>query len=142
MRTVVAVLAGVLTWFLAVMVGTILTTTLFVMAGIVTRQELTVQLPLGFLAANLVVSLLAAAAGGWLASRLDDPGRWRAAIGLALLVVLVSVANARAPASAIGTLTWYPWVITFLSAIGVALGGWARRSFVDFPASPRSTTPT
>lgn len=135
LRTGLAILAGTLAWVVAVVVGTIIATTLFVTESRASGHELTVQLPLTYLAANLVVSLLAAAAGGWLAGRLDDPGRWRPVVGLVLVVIVVSATNMRAPMSAIGTLEWYPWLVMAISALGAGLGGWSRRSAVDVPRS-------
>ena len=139
LRTAIAILAGFLTMVLLVMVGTIVVTTLFVTEEISAMAELTVELPLGYLVANLVISLLAAVAAGWLASRLDGPGGWRPVAGLAIAVVAMSVLSVRDPAGPYGNLPWYPWVIMILGVVGALVGGWSRMRSVTFPTT-RNTT--
>lgn len=141
LRTAAAILAGFLLMVLIVMVGTIVATTFFVTEEIAEMRELTVTLPAGYLVANLVISLLAAVAGGWLASRLDGPGRWRPVLGMAALVFLTSLFNMRSPAGSGGTLAWYPWVILVIGVAGTLLGGWSRMRSVEFPAIRDSAPP-
>lgn len=126
-RTTVAILCGFLAMTVIVLSGTIVATTLFITGGLETVSRPDAPLPALYLAANLGISFLAALLGGWLASRLDAPGGWRPVIGMAVLVLVMSIANQAVPRSSTGAaVAWYPWVLVLLGVGGSLLGGWLR----------------
>ncbi|HET9455388.1 MAG TPA: hypothetical protein VFO66_13975 [Gemmatimonadaceae bacterium] len=127
LRTAVAILCGFLAMSLVVLSGTIVATTLFITGGLETVSRPDTPLPALYLAANLGISLVAALLGGWLASRLDPPGGWRPVIGMAVLVLVMSVANQAVPRSSSGTpVAWYPWALVVIGVVGSLTGGWLR----------------
>lgn len=126
-RTAVAILCGFLAMMIIVIAGTVAATTLFVAGGLGTMNTPDTPLSGTYLTANLLVSFLGALAGGWLASRLDTPGSWRAVIGTAALVLAMSVTNRFVPRGSSGEpLAWYPWIIVAIGVAGTMLGGWLR----------------
>jgi len=133
LRTFIATLAGLLLMIIIVVAGTTVATTLFLTETVAAAREFPARLPASYVAANLVISFLAAVAGGWLACRLDDAGRWRPVVGLSIVVLAMSAWTMRETRTQVGALTWYPWVILLVGLAGVALGGWSRRRSVDFP---------
>lgn len=134
-RTGVAILAGFLSMIIVVVLGTALVAALFVPGGMAGMRDEALVLPAGYLVANLIVSLLAAVAGGWVASRMDAPGRWLPVLGVAVLVFAMSLTNQAVPRAGSGAeLTWYPWALLVLGAGGALVGGWVRmRSAVWSP---------
>ena len=134
-RTGVAILCGFLAMAIVVMVGTVGATALFVDGGAPALGRSGAPFAWPYLFANLGVSFAAALLGGWLASRLDAPGRWRPVIGLALLVLLMSVANQAVPRASSGApVAWYPWAIVVLGVAGAVAGGWLRVRRTSPPA--------
>ena len=126
-RTAVAILCGFLAMTLVVITGTVVAASAFVTGGLITLQQAETPLPTLYLLANLGVSFAAAVLGGWLASRLDAPSRWRPVVGLAILVLVMSVANQAVPRSSGGApVSWYPFALILLGVTGTLAGGLLR----------------
>ena len=84
----------------------------------------------GYLAANLVLSFLAAVAGGYAAAWIGGPLRL---VSVAVLAALVLVAGFLMEGSS-GQPGWYPLLIPLIGAVGVAIGGWLRHEPATNPA--------
>jgi hypothetical protein len=115
MRSVAAVLAG-----FAIM-------SVLVVAGIAAAAALMLggsQVPTTpYLAVNLGYSAAASALGGYLTARLASRRPLTHALVLAALVGALGVASALAAPPSSGQPAWYPWVVSGLGVVGVALGG-------------------
>ena len=84
----------------------------------------------GYLVANLVLSFLAAIAGGYVAAWIGGPLRL---VSVAVLAAVVLVAGLLMEGSS-GQPGWYPLVIALIGAVGVATGGWLRHEPETNPA--------
>jgi hypothetical protein len=123
LRSVGAILAGFVSIMVVVMIGTAIATAALVPGGIRAAMSATPgPLPVSYLAVNLLVSFLAAAAGGALAARLAPASSWMHVTVLAALLLLMAVPPALRGGSP-GQPAWYPWVIGLLGVSGVLLGG-------------------
>lgn len=141
-RTAIAILCGFLAMTLIVLSGTIVAATLFITGGLEAVSRADTPLPALYLAANIGVSFLAALVGGWLASRLDPTGGVRPVLGLAVLVLVMSVANQAVPRGASGApVAWYPWVLVFIGVAGSLIGGWLRLRTHRVGVVPSTSTP-
>ncbi len=85
---------------------------------------------IGYLAANLVLSFLAAVAGGYVAAWIGGPLRL---VSVAVLAAVVLVAGFLMQGSS-DQPGWYPLVIALIGAVGVAIGGWLRHEPETNPA--------
>ena len=85
---------------------------------------------MGYLAANLVLSFLAAIAGGYVAAWIGGPLRL---VSVALLACIVLIAGFLMEGGS-GQPGWYPLVIALIGAVGVAIGGWLRHEPETNPA--------
>lgn len=124
-RSIAAVAAGFLAMVLVVMIGTFAATAALVPGGLATMKAATAppSLPFSYLIANVVVSLIAAITGGWLAARLSAPQQRSNVMILAGLVVLLSVVTAMQSDMTAAQPDWYKWVIPVVGVIGVLIGG-------------------
>lgn len=129
LRSLAAVVAGYLTMALVVILGTVAATAAFVPGGLAALRAGAAAgvVPAGYLAANLVVSLLAAMLGGWVAARVATRAPLAHAASLAIAVAVFGLVTALRPAAP-GQPAWYPWTIVVLGTAGVLLGGWIRAS--------------
>ena len=84
----------------------------------------------GYLAANILLSFLAALAGGYAAAWIGGPLRL---VSVAVLACLVLVAGFLMEGST-GQPGWYPILIPLIGAVGVAAGGWLRHEPESNPA--------
>ena len=84
----------------------------------------------GYLAANLILSFVAAVAGGYAAAWIAGPLRLAAAGILAVLVLVLGLLME----SGTGQPDWYPMVLALIGASGVVIGGWLRHEPVTNPA--------
>lgn len=115
LRSIGAVLAGYLVTVLLVVLT-------LALASVVTGVGIgAVTVSAGYMAINLVGSLLAAMAGGWVAARLAHGAPERHVAALALLVLLLSIYSAsRTPAL---EPRWFSWSLVLLGTVGILLGG-------------------
>lgn len=127
-RRIGAVLAGYLAMVVLVIAGTTAAVVALVPGGLAAAQQpMPDGPPAAYLAANLLTSLLAAIAGGWVTARLAPDARGRHVLALSVLLGLLGFASAAAPAAgANGQPVWYPWVIPLIGIGGVLLGGHRR----------------
>jgi hypothetical protein len=127
LRSVAAIVAGYGFMAVTVTVGIIIATALFAPAGMPPAENGTAasRLPVAYLAANLVISLLGAVLGGWLTARIAAFAPFGHAAALAAIVATLTILTvATAPA---GTQpAWYPIVIGSLGVVGVLGGGMLR----------------
>ena len=84
----------------------------------------------GYLAANLVLSFVAAVAGGYAAAWIAGPLRLVATAILAVIVLVLGLLME----SGTGQPDWYPLALALVGAGGVAIGGWLRHEPVTNPA--------
>lgn len=86
-----------------------------------------------YLVANLVLSAVAAAVGGYATASLA-PGRPRMhAAVLALMVLAMSLSQLASPQS--GQPNWYPGALAAIGPLFALLGGFFRRPRVSLPVS-------
>ena len=88
------------------------------------------QVTPAYLAANLVLSFLAALAGGYVAAWIGGPLRL---VAVAVLATIVLVAGFLMESSG-GQPSWYSIVLPLIGAAGVAAGGWLRHEPKTNPA--------
>ena len=131
LRSVAAIVAGFGFMASTVMVGTIIATALFIPGGLTAAESGAVPatLPIGYLAANMIVSMLGAVLGGWLAARIAMHAPFPHALVLAAIVAGMSVVTA----VSVPQPAWYSVVIGAIGVIGVLLGGWLRASAAAAP---------
>jgi hypothetical protein len=115
LRSVAAVLAGLVVTVVLVMVLTYLVAAWFAVP--VERP-----LPGSYLALNLLGSALAGMVGGATAVRLAPHTPHGHVFALAILILLLSLPTLLAPPSA-GQPSWYGVVVSVLGPVAVALGG-------------------
>lgn len=115
LRIFLAVVVAYLVMAALVVAGTMATTAAF---GV----TMTSTPPARYLLTNMVLSMVAAGVGGYLAARLAPAGRVALAAGLLLIVFLaIGVLSGRANATATQPL-WYQAVVTLLGASGLLSG--------------------
>jgi MFS-type transporter involved in bile tolerance (Atg22 family) len=127
-RSIAAVAGGFVTMLAIVMVGTLAAVAAFVPGGLTTGMS---QPPSGslsrtYLAANLLVSLLGAIAGGWVTSRVAAASPSTHVLVLAGIILIMSVVTA-AQGAAPGQPAWYPITISVIGLAGVLIGGAAAK---------------
>ena len=126
LHSILAVLGGFATMAILVMVGTMLATAALVPGGLArTRSgENGGPVPNGYLAANLIISLLAAIAGGWVTVHIAGTQRREHTFALAGFVFFMSlVTMLQSRKKATGQPPWYLWVIAVIGLCGVFIGG-------------------
>ncbi len=128
LHSIGAVLAGYLAMAIVVMLGTA-TAAFLLMPGVMGQG---MQLPEGrvvpatYLTANLLVSLLAAALGGYITARIAAASPSSHVVALALLGLVMSLLYARQAARSgtrNGQPSWYPKVLPAIMVTGVLAGG-------------------
>lgn len=116
-----AVAAGFAAAFVTVLVVTWLAVLVFF------RGDMTADPTPPYLAVNLAYSFGAAMLGGWVAARLAPRRPFTHAVGVALLIFLLSLGGSGAEAEgASGVPSWYGTVLTTVMPVGALLGGWLR----------------
>jgi hypothetical protein len=119
-RSIVAVVAGLLTALLLMVLGT---RAAAVVSGVAPDAAPTdVHLALG-LAATAIAAIIA----GYVAARIAPRAPLLHAAGLAVLLLLLAILGGRAP----GQPSWYPWVLALLGAGGALLGARLCRPHPD-----------
>jgi hypothetical protein len=126
LRSIVAVVAGFGFMASTVMVGTIITTALFIPGGLpAAHGAAPTSVPAMFLAANLLMSFIGAVLGGWLAARIGSSAPFAHAAVLAAVAAVLSVVSAvQVPPGA--QPGWYAVAIGIIGVVGVLLGGRLR----------------
>jgi hypothetical protein len=123
-RSVLVVLGGFVLMVLLVMVGTAGLVAVLVPGGLAAVEGDTPRaLPAIYLAANLLLSLLAAMAGGWLTALLAEHSPRKHVFALAALVAALSIYTVSAEGRQSGQPGWYALVVALLGIGGVVLGG-------------------
>ena len=112
---IIGLLAGYVAMAIIVVVGVSVAARLFVSPD----DQL---IGVGYLIANIAVSLAAALVGGYVAARLGEENRSLATGILAALVLAVGLAMERQT----GQPGWYAVLIPVIGAAGVLLGGYAQ----------------
>lgn len=126
-RGIGSVVAGYVTMVVVVMVGTFMLVATLVPGGVATmkkmRDDPTAMTPTpAYLASNLVLSLLAAIAGGWVTMLIAGAPFERKLMALAALVLVMGVVSARMQSSRAQP-GWYNVVIPVVGVLGVLLSG-------------------
>lgn len=126
LRSVVAVLSGFAVTFLLVMVLAAGAALAFGLPLMVDASQPAPQPGAGYLAANLLISVVAAVAGGWTTARLSAHSPHVHAIALAAFIALMGSLSLRVPQP--GQPDWYPWALVIIGPLGVLAGGMLHRS--------------
>jgi len=129
--SVTAVVGGFLATAILVIVSTAIASTVFDSQP---KPDPPAIVPLPYLTANLILSLLSAVAGGYICAWIAPTHPFVHVIVLAGLFEMLSLATAFTTGAAPGQPTWYPWVIGLICVSGLLLGG-AIRHFTT-PAPP------
>lgn len=126
MRSFLAVLAGFLAVALLVMVGVAAATAAFVPGGLASMRKAPAGVTLSstYLAANLLVSFVAAVLGGWLTARLAPHVPMGHVMGLAALLIAMSIIGAMGETTQATQPEWYTITIAIAGVVGVLAGGW------------------
>jgi len=127
LRSIAAVVAGFGFMASTVMVGSIIASALFVPAGMMATAGggAPAPMPVLYVAANLVVSLLGAVMGGWLAARIGAFAPLSHALALAIVTAVLAAVSALHPAGGAQP-AWYPPVVGIIGIAGILLGGKLR----------------
>jgi hypothetical protein len=118
---------------LAVVVGYLVAAVLVVTATVAAMAafglSMTATPTSGYLAVNLVLSMAAAAVGGYVCARLAPAGRFAVTVGLLTVLFLIAGALwARANAGSPLQPQWYAALVTLLGASGLGIGAVLQRS--------------
>jgi hypothetical protein len=117
LHSIFAILAG----FFVIVVGVLGTTPL---VARLLGQEMSPTPAPAYLMSNLVAGFFCAVIGGWVAARLAPGGPAIHGDVLAGLVLILGVATAaQGGAARSGQPRWYVWLLPFIGAAGVVLGG-------------------
>jgi hypothetical protein len=127
LRSIAAVVAGFGFMASTVMVGSIIASALFVPSGMTGAQGggAPAAMPVLYVAANLLFSLLGAVMGGWLAARIGAFAPLSHAIALAIVTAVLAAMSALHPGDGAQP-AWYPPVVGILGVAGILLGGKLR----------------
>ena len=121
--SVASIFGGFLTTAILVVVGTAIATKVF---NTQPKPDGPAIAPLPYLSANLLLSLLAAVAGGYVCSRIARTHPFVHVIVLAGLFEILSLASAVTTGAEPGQPAWYPWVIGLICVFGILVGGFIR----------------
>lgn len=124
-RSVVAVVAGLLTALLLMVLGA--RAAAAVSGGAPDAEPTNVHLALG-----LAATALAAIIAGYIAARIAPRAPFVHAATLAALLLLLAIVGGRAP----GQPAWYPWALALLGAGGALLGARLYRPHPDATIAP------
>jgi hypothetical protein len=122
--SVASIVGGFLATAILVVIGTVIATKVF---NTEPKPDGPAIVPLPYLSANLILSLLAAVAGGYVCSRIAPTRPFVHAIVLAGLFEMLSLATAVTTGAEPGQPTWYPWVIGLICVFGILVGGSIRK---------------
>ena len=130
LRSVAAVIAGYVVMMVIVMAGTMALMAAFVPGGMqaMRNRETIESLPPStrYLASNIVLSLMAAIAGGWATAKVATASPTGPLIALASVMIAMGIISALAP-GAKRQPGWYKVLIPLVGAGGVGLiAVWAR----------------
>jgi hypothetical protein len=121
--SVASIVGGFLATAILVVIATAIATKVF---NTQPKPDGPAIVPLPYLSANLILSLLAAVAGGYVCSRIAPTHPFVHVIVLAGLFEILSLATAVTTGAAPGQPTWYPWVIGLICVSGILIGGSLR----------------
>ncbi len=127
LRSIAVVLGGFIVMAVVVMIGTAASAAALIPGGVASmRAGRTEPLPGRYLAANLLVSFLAAVVAGWFVARYapGQPDIHAAALALVVLVIgaISAMMTPRSGGTQPGQPGWYQWVIPIVGVAGVAVG--------------------
>jgi hypothetical protein len=122
--SVASIAGGFLATAILVVIGTATATRVF---NTQPRPDGPAIVPFPYLSANLVLSLLAAVAGGYVCSRIAPARPFVHVIVLAGLFEMLSLATAVTTGAEPGQPTWYPWVMGLIGVSGILIGGSLRQ---------------
>ena len=131
LRSIAAIVAGFGFMASTVMVGTILAAGLFLPAG---QTAAAGSIPLMYVAANVVTSLLGGLFGGWLAARIGASAPFAHAIALAALTAVLAILSVRQAGGA-AQAPWYPLAVGTAGVAGVLAGGKLRAAAASSPGA-------
>ena len=123
LRSILAVLAGLAVMTIVVMVGVAIAAAVLIGSGAMSADVPVSPPPTGYLAANLIISLLAAVLGGYTTARIVGPRSLVQVIVLASIVLAMGLVTALSAGPDSGQPTWYGYVIPIIGAVGVLAGG-------------------
>lgn len=119
LKSVLAVLAGLATAIIMVMLLTL--AAVFVFFG----GDMTADPTPPYLAVNIAYSFGAAVLGGWVTARLAPAREFTHAVAAAVVIFLLSFAGTGAEAEANSAVPgWYGTALAALGPTGMVLGGW------------------
>ncbi len=127
MRTllsIASIVGGFFATAILVVIGTALATKIF---NTQPKPDGPAIVPLPYLIANLVLSLLAAVAGGYVCRRIAPNHPFVHVIVLAGLFEALSLTTAVTTGAEPGQPNWYPWVIGLICVSGILAGGSIRK---------------
>jgi hypothetical protein len=116
-RSILAVLAGLVTTMVLVMLSTVATA--MVVLGGIDRQPTT-----AYLVVNLLCGALSALAGGYVTGWIAQQKVVQHAAGLSAVLLLLGLPGLFAPVA--GQPVWYPAVILVIGVVFALLGGYLR----------------
>jgi hypothetical protein len=124
-RSITAVVGGLVGLVMIVMAGTLAATALLVPGGLsagMSQPPAGAPVPRAYLAANLLFSLLGALAGGWITAKLASSAPGTHVLVLAGIMLAMSIATLVQGAQR-GQPGWYPLAIVAIGVTGVLMGG-------------------
>jgi hypothetical protein len=118
-RSILAIVAGLVTMMVAVFVLT------WILVWIMFDDPMAPPTS-GYLVINLLYSLAAAVAGGYVAATMAPRAPLGHAAALAAGIFTLGFLGVLRGGTAPGQPTWYPYVMTVLGPVGLVVGGWIR----------------
>jgi hypothetical protein len=130
LRSIGAVVGGYVAMALAVILGILAATAALVPGGLTPAnlEGVASEPPSAtFLAADLLIGLVAAILGGWLTARLapSTPLRHVGALGIVMVLVAIPTAIGKSAAPN-GQPAWYCAVVVTIGLVGILLGAWLQ----------------
>jgi len=128
-RSIVLVIGAYVAMAVIVVLGTLSAAAVLEPASLQAFTERTAEYrpSAAYLTANLLVSFLGAAFGGWIVASLAPAAVRGHLLAFAAVILLLGLLSAFASGAAAGQPGWYPWVIPVVAIAGVAAAGAVTR---------------
>lgn len=113
---------------ITVIIFVVATVAVIMLFGVASGANLHVMMrSTGYLVANLAITVVAGAAGGYVVSRATGGKSRFAVLVLALILLVSGLAAARKDPTPQGRPEWHAWTMPVMSALGVTLGALVAR---------------